>query len=397
MPEFSCSCLNTQGRKVSISINASSEREASGILRDRGLVVINIVEAGEGFNLDFLSRVKRKEVILFFRMFASLVKSDVSVSEAVSILEDQAESVALRKIITEIREHIESGGSISDAMEPHERFFTPMAVNMIRAGELGGILDIALERIAQQLEESAELRSKILLSLMYPSIVVVVTLILVFFLSTFVIPRFASLLGTSSLPANTQFLLDASDFIQKNGFKIVGYFSAFIGGIIVLARAEATRDVTHRMALEFPVVGEVLRYGAIVRFSKTMSALLESNINLIDALKASGDTISNRAVNAVVERMIQRVLSGDSLSSALEGDSVFTPMMKAMVKIGEHSGLMDESMHTSGELHEKILENKIARMSAMIEPALIIMIGIVVGYVVWGLISGMLALYSSVR
>jgi type IV pilus assembly protein PilC len=229
---------------------------------------------------------------------------------------------------------------------------------------------------------------------MYPSIVLVVAVVVVIFLVVFVIPKFATILGSGKLPANTQFLLDLSDYLQNNWKKIAIGISGFLVLVFVLFKNESTKPYTDKYILKFPVIGPVLRFGAIVRFTKTMAALLGSSINLVDALRASGETIENRAVNSVIEDMTNKVLSGESLSFALENNNIFTPMTKALIKIGEHSGLMDESMNTAGELHEKILEDKIAKMSAMIEPLLIIVLGTIVGYVAWGLISGMLAMYT---
>jgi type IV pilus assembly protein PilC len=394
MPDYTCVCLNTGGRKVKININAISETEAAANLKGRGFTVIEVEEKYASNPFLFLSRVKRKEVILFFTMFATLLKSDVSISEAVGILEDQAESLALKKIVSDLREKIESGVSLSDAMAENEKVFTKMGVNMVRAGELGGILDVSLERVAKHLEESAALRAKMILSFMYPSIVLVVAVVVVIFLVVFVIPKFATILGSGKLPANTQFLLDLSDYLQNNWKKIAIGISGFLVLVFVLFKNESTKPYTDKYILKFPVIGPVLRFGAIVRFTKTMAALLGSSINLVDALRASGETIENRAVNSVIEDMTNKVLSGESLSFALENNNIFTPMTKALIKIGEHSGLMDESMNTAGELHEKILEDKIAKMSAMIEPLLIIVLGTIVGYVAWGLISGMLAMYT---
>jgi type IV pilus assembly protein PilC len=149
-----------------------------------------------------------------------------------------------------------------------------------------------------------------------------------------------------------------------------------------------------RHKLKIPVIGSIFRFSAIVQFSRTFSALLESRIPLVEALGATGATISNTAIKQVIDNMIERVLSGELLSSGIEKKSVFTPMVRAMMKIGEESGLMDEAMDTVAELHEKMLEDKIARMSSLIEPVLIIVLGGIVGFVAWGLIAGMLAMYS---
>jgi type IV pilus assembly protein PilC len=280
-------------------------------------------------------------------------------------------------------------------MAEHPRVFPHVVTNMIRAGELGGILDVVLERISDYLESKAALRARLIISMIYPSVVVVVATGVVIFLVTFVIPQFTILMGGRRLPANTQFLLDASAFLTGNARSIVGGIVALVGGIAVLFAFPASRLVIDRYKIHIPVIGPIFRYGLIVQFAKTLASLLESGITLVDALRATGDTVTNTSARLHIGRMNDRVVAGEPLSLAFAEDRLFTPIVKAMVKIGEHSGLMDQAMVTVGELHEKILQDKIARMSALIEPVLVIVLGGIVGYVAWGLVAGMLALYSA--
>jgi type IV pilus assembly protein PilC len=272
--------------------------------------------------------------------------------------------------------------------------FSETITNMIRAGELGGILDTVLVRISDYQESRAALRSKMIMSMIYPSVVVVVAVVVVVFLVTFVIPKFAGLLGGRTLPANTQFLLDLAAVLTHNAVPIVLAFFGGVASLVLLVALPETRVHVDRYKIYIPVIGPVFRYGVIVQFSKTFAALLESGITLVEALRATSATVGNLAVRGMIEKMNDKVLAGEPLSTAFEGNRFFTPMVGAMVKIGEHSGLMDQAMTTVGELHERVLADKIARMSALIEPVLIIVLGGIVGYVAWGLIAGMLAMYS---
>lgn len=404
MPIYKYTAIDADGKKVKATVAAADKAGAASQVTAKGHSLIEIneslegkVEGFEAVPADFLtmiSRVRTKDVILFFRMLSSLISSNVTITESIDILHGQTENRKLKKILFEVKMKIEGGIPLSDAFAGYPRVFPEMVVNMVRAGELGGILDVVLERISDYLESKAALRSKMILSLIYPSVVLVVGVGVVIFLVVFVIPKFSSLLGGGSLPWNTQFLLDTADFLTANAIPIIITVVGFVAAIIILMVVPESRLYVDRYRVLIPVIGPVFRYGVIVQFAKTFSVLLESGIPLIEALRATSGTISNLAVKRVIEGMISRVLAGEPLSAAVIGEGAFTPMVGAMVKIGEHSGLLDKAMVTVADLHEKALASKIARMSAMIEPVLIIVLGSIVGFVAWGLIAGMLSMYG---
>jgi len=401
MPKYFYKAIDDNGEKVRGAVTAADVNAAADRLRSQGLMLTEIEETeggghlGAGGNLaGMFGWVRTKDIILFFRMFSALIASNVTISEAIDILYEQAENRKLKKILDGIRVKIEGGEPLSAAMDDYPRVFPRVVAGMIRAGELGGILDVVLERISDYLESKAALRTQLIISMIYPSVVVVAAVVVVVFLVTFVIPRFATLMGGRQLPANTQFLLDTAAFLTQNARSIILGIAALIGGVAVLFAVPASRLIIDRYKIRIPVIGPIFRYGVIVQFAKTQASLLESGITLVDALRATGNTVTNTAVRLQIDRMNERVVAGEPLSMAFDNDRFFTPIVKAMVKIGEHSGLMDQAMVTAGELHEKILKDKIARMSAMIGPVLVIVLGVIVGYVAWGLVAGMLAMYS---
>ncbi len=401
MPRFSYQAINNQGARISDRIEAANAESAVEQLRRGGLTVTELNEddlsedASGGDLLIRLTPLRAKETALFFRMFAALIKSNIPVSEGVGILAGQTENRKLKHILADVRLRIEGGMPLSESMEPHSRVFGEMVVKMIRAGELGGMLDLILERIAEFLENRAALRSKMITSMIYPSVVVVATFGVVIFLVTYVIPKFATLLGGRKLPANTQFLIDVSVFVKKHGAMLGIGSIALVAGVFLLLMLPDVRIWFDRNKVKLPVIGSIFRYGVVVQFASTLSALLQSGITLVDSLKATTDTLTNQSVKASMEEVTERVTAGTPLSEAMVDDRFFPPMVKALVSVGEYSGLMDESWQGVGEICEKILKDKIARMTAMIEPVLILSLGSVVGYVAWGLIAGMLALYSA--
>ena len=400
MPTFRYSAVNSAGRRVKDTVSAPDPAAAVERLRAQGLTVTDIVDArgdrpADGGWTARWGRIANRDRVLFFRMFAALVASRIPISEAIEILWAQAEKRHLKRVLFDVKSRIEGGMPLSQAMASHPRVFGGLLTSMVAAGEMGGILDTVLERICDYLERRAALRTRLFTSMIYPAVVVVAAVVVVIFLVTFVIPKFAMILGGRKLPPSTQFLLDVSAFLTGNALALTVGAAGCAAAVVLLMVIPETRVVIDRYKIYVPLVGPVFRLGVVVQFATTLSSLLESGITLVDALQAAGDTVTNLSVRRQVERVNDRVLSGEPLSAALAGDRFFPPMVTAMVQVGEHSGLMDQAWATVGRIHEKILEDRIARLSAMVEPALIIVLGGIVGYVAWGLIAGMLAMYGS--
>ncbi|WP_028571453.1 type II secretion system F family protein [Desulfonatronum lacustre] len=398
MPYFDCRAMDPGGNMIRLRIEAESQGGAAAEARARGVTLISLEEAGGGGGFDAFSPtrflpVTTKDKVLLFRMLATLVKSEVTVTQAIRILHDQTDRMNVKAVLAEVLSRVEGGSPLSDALSHHPRVFSPMMVNLIRAGEMGGILDTVFQRIADYIERRSSLRKKLMMSFFYPGIVLVVGLGVVVFMVLFVIPRFMGLIQ-GKLPPVTQFLMDSTAFLQDNGLNMLIGLGAGIGALAVMHAVPLTRYYLDRGKVYLPVIGPIIRLGVVVSFSRTFSLLLESRIPMVEALRATSATIPNTAVNAFLDRTVDRVMAGEPLSVTLKESWAFTPITMSMANIGEHSGLMSESMLTVAEVHEKLLEDKIARMSAMVEPALILTLGGVVGLVVYGLISGMLAMYA---
>ncbi len=398
MPFYECRAMDPGGNMIRLRLEAESPGAAAAEARARGVTLISVEETGGGAGLGAFSPtrflpVTTRDKALLFRMLATLVKSEVTVTQAIRILRDQTDRMNVKAVLAEVLSRVEGGSPLSDAMGHHPRVFSAMIVNLIRAGEMGGILDTVFQRIADYLERRAELRNKLMMSFFYPGIVLVVGIGVVVFMVLFVIPRFIGLIR-GKLPPVTQFLMDFTAFLQDNGLNILMGLGAGLAVLIVLHALPLTRYYLDRYKVCLPVVGPIIRLGVVVSFSRTFSVLLESRIPMVEALRATNATIRNTAVNRFLDRTVDRVLAGEPLSATLKDGWAFTPITMSLANIGEHSGLMSESMLTVAEVHEKLLEDKIARMSAMVEPALIITLGVLVGVVVYGLISGMLAMYA---
>jgi type IV pilus assembly protein PilC len=401
MPIYRYSAVNANGERIKDSIEAPTAAAAVDRLRAKGLTVIEIVRKERGPDLSGraptarLGLVRTADLVLFFRMFAALINSNVPISEAIAILHDQTQGRKLKGVLSDIRSRIEGGTPLSQAMAAHPRVFDELLTGMIRAAELGGILDTILERIADFLESRTALKRKLITSMIYPAIVALAAVVVVIFMVSFVIPKFAILMGGRKLPANTQFLLDVSAFLNGNAVALSIAAGGVAAVITLLLVMPETRIWVDRYRIFIPVIGPVFRYGVVVQFAGTLASLLQSGITLVDALKAASETVGNMAVKRQMEEVNDKVSAGEPLSAALAEEHFFPPMVVGMVKVGEHSGLMDQAWNTVGRIFEKLLADKIARMSAMVEPVLILVLGGLVGYVAWGLVAGMLAMYAA--
>lgn len=398
MPHYLCRAMDPGGKMTSLTIEADSLAEAAAEARARGVTLISVEETGSGPGIGALSPgrflpVTTKDKVLLFRMLTTLVKSEVTVTEAIRVLYEQTTKMNVKNVLADVLARVEGGSPLSDAMAQHPKVFSEMVVNLVRAGELGGILDTVFERIADFLERRANVRQKLVMSFFYPGVVLVVGIAVVIFMVVFVIPRFMGLIQ-GQMPPITRFLMDTTVFFRENGLQMILAAGSGAGLLVGMHALPLTRYYLDRYKMKLPVIGQIFRLGIVVAFARTFGMLLESRIPMVEALRATSATLSNSAVRHFLDGAVDRVVAGDPLSAALKESWAFTPITRSLARIGEYSGLMGESMVTVADVHEKLLEDRIARMSAMVEPALILTLGVLVGIVVYGLIAGMLAMYQ---
>jgi type IV pilus assembly protein PilC len=398
MPIYSYTAIDNRGVIQRASIVAAAPSAAAAALIGRGLTPLAIV-ATEDRGVDFkklfnqLGIVRLREIVLLLRMMAALIASGITITEAIAVLHEQSRNRKLKWILGEVKMQIEGGVSFSDALRQFPKVFPETVVNMIRAGELGGILAEVLRNLVDYLEKQAALKKMILRSFFYPAIVLVVAIAVVVFLVVFVIPRFTVLLQGGSLPWNTQFLLDLAGFLTGNAKEIIFGLIGAVALTVLLFVLHESRRVIDQYKVYLPVLGPIFRLGVIVQFNQTLGSLLASGIPLVEALTSTNAILTNRAAKRAVDRAAERVIAGEQLSTVLAGEKIFTPMMVSLVRIGEQSGNLDDQVLLVAELYTQELEDRIKWMSAMIEPALIITLGGVVGFVAWALVAGMLSMY----
>ncbi len=410
MPLFRYTTIDARGKEVEMTGEFSGLSGAAATLRNQGKLVLSIEEvyaektgAEDPLRLsflDYLSSVKKSDVVLFFRQLATLIIAGVTLSNALFVLEKQTQKRRLRKIIGTIRRDIEGGSTFKKALMRYPRIFDTLVVGMVHAGEVSGMLDLLLDRIATYLEDQATFRTQVISSFIYPAIVVLMSILVISFLVGFVIPKFVPIIKGMGgvLPWNTQFLIDLSDWFRAYGKHAFAGITAIIGVSVLFYKfVDVVRYWTDRIKIKLPVLGRIFSYTIVVQFSENLSILVRSGINLAECLRIVHDAVGNHAAKAVIRTMERMILRGESLSRPLRtAGYIFPPMVADMVAVGEETGNMDRTLELAAEIYKKMLTTYVKRMNAMIEPALIIILGSIVGFVAWALIAGVLAMYGNV-
>jgi type IV pilus assembly protein PilC len=408
MPLYEYTTVDAGGNQVNLTIEAPDQRSAVAELRSRRKLVLSIEEAAVAAQneaaayelswLDYLTVVNLADIAVFFRQLASLLNSGVTLVNSLFVLEEQEKKGRLRKMIGRMRLDIQSGTSLLKAVQRYPKVFDSRVCGMVDAGEASGTLGVMLDRVATHLEEDAAFRSQLITGAIYPSIVIVVVVVVVAFLVGFVIPKITPLLNLKAqkLPWNTQLIIDVSNWFKvywRHFFAGVG-----LGGVLIwfaYRSMAGLRYWTDRLKTRIPVVGPVFYHSVVVQFTRNLSTLIGSGVSVLESLRIVQGILRNAAAQKVVETMETHILRGDNLSTPIKAAPyIFPPMVASMVAVGEETGSVDKSLAIAADIHEKILQTYITRLTAMIEPILIIVLGGIVGFVAFALISGILAMYQ---
>jgi type IV pilus assembly protein PilC len=388
MATFSYTVRDSAGQTRS----GTSEAENAEILRRRlqeqGFTVADITQtaggkkraAGGGWG-----RVKLGDLSIFCRQFSTMIDAGVSLVRALDVLAEQTQNPKLRRMLIDIQQEVESGQTLSKAMSKYPKTFSNLFIGLIKAGEVGGVLEEALQRLSGFLEKDMELRRKVKAALTYPVIVVVVAVGIVVGLTTFIVPKFVELfrdLGVKDLPWMTQVLVDFSDFLKQRWW---------MGLIIVVATYMVTkyfgttrvgRRVIDRIKLKVPVFGKLHHKIALARFSRTLGTLLVSGVPILQALETVAGTVGNGIIAEAVMQARARIREGDRINDPLEKSRMFPPMVVHMISIGEESGALDSMLGKIAEFYEQEVEATLQSLTSAIEPVLIVLLGFCVGFIV---------------
>ncbi|MBU4240188.1 MAG: type II secretion system F family protein [Actinobacteria bacterium] len=377
------------GREITGSLEAENVDILSGKLRQMGYFVISIEGAKASMAKKeihiFGAKVKGGDVAIFTRQFATMINAGLPLIKCLSVLAQQTESKTLADIIVDCQKEVEAGRSLSEALSKHPEAFNNLYVSMVRAGELGGMLDDVLLRVAHQMEREQEIRRKIKSAMTYPIAVLAITLVLLTGMIVFVVPKFASMFEQmgGELPTFTKMLVGLSHFVGGYGGLVI--IAVIIGLVIAFRRFKATatgRMAIDRMKLRLPLVGTMFHKTAMSKFSRTLGTLLSSGVPILGALEITGETTGNMVVTKALEEVKEGVKEGETIARPLAQAAVFPPMVTQMIAIGEETGALDVMLAKVSEFYDSEVNAAVDGLTSTIEPLLILFLGGAVGMIV---------------
>ncbi|HTZ39398.1 MAG TPA: type II secretion system F family protein [Syntrophales bacterium] len=329
-------------------------------------------------------RVKPKEVVIFSRQFSTMIGAGLPLIQCLDILATQEQNKAFARVIRTIKEDIEGGSTLSDALRKHPRVFDDLFINMIAAGEAGGILDTILNRLATYLEKAMKLKRKVKGAMTYPAVVLGMSIVIVTLLLVKVVPVFQSIFAGMGreLPFITQALINISSFITDNSLYIVGAIIIMIVALIRFYQTDKGRYLFDRMILKPPVIGSLMRKVAIAKFTRTLSTLISSGVPILDGLEIVSRTAGNKIVEKALMETRKNISEGKTIAEPLAATTVFPPMVVQMIAVGEATGSLDSMLSKIADFYDDEVEVAVAAMTSMLEPMLMVFLGGLVGGII---------------
>jgi type IV pilus assembly protein PilC len=388
MPTFVWEGKTAQGKAMKGELEAPNLEAVISLLRDRRIrpVASRIREKGTGLEKEltipgFGEKVKPKEVSLFTRQFATMIDAGLPIVQCLNILTEQSESKLLRRTIRIIQQDVEGGSTLADALAKHPKIFDDLYVNMVQAGEAGGVLNTILNRVALFIEKANKLKRKVKGAMIYPTTILAVAVIVVAILLIFVIPVFSELYGSmgKALPAPTQITINISNWFVANWYYMLFGLVGIIVAIRTYSQTEQGRMNIDRLLLRLPVVGDLLRKVAVARFSQNMAILLSSGVPILDGLAITARTAGNKVVERAIMEARVSISQGKTVAEPLRESKIFPPMVCQMVAVGENTGGLDGMLRKVAELYEEEVDDAVANLTALMEPLIMVVLGVILG------------------
>lgn len=421
MPKFNYVAMDSRGKETKGTLEVASQNEAIGRLKEMGYFPTKVVEAekardkaaksrapekpGEkkkgGFNLNFTipglgGKVKPKVLTAFTRQLATLVDAGLPLLRGLRVLEKQEKNPALRRILSDLATAIEGGSTFSEGLAQHPKVFNRLFVNMVKAGELGGVLEVVLNRLSEFMEKAQKIKGKVVAAMFYPAAVMTVAVTILTILMVFVVPKFkqifADMLEGQALPVFTQFVLGVSEIIAGHFVVALGTLAGSIIALKIFLRTKLGRRLFDKFKLNFPVLGPVISKVAISRFTRTLGTLVSSGVPILQALTIVKETSGNVVVGEAVAAVHESVKEGETITAPLEASNVFPPMVISMVDVGEQTGALPEMLMKIADNYDDEVDNAVSAMTSLLEPIMIVFLAVVVGSIVIALFLPLITL-----
>jgi type IV pilus assembly protein PilC len=390
------------GRAVKGSIEADNEQLVLTRLHEQHFHIVSIEEDKGGIKgilTARVGRVKLQHMVIFSRQFATMINAGINIIKCLDILENQTRDETLKTTIGAVRRDVKEGMTLCDAMSKHPNVFSKLYTNMIRAAEIGGILDSILDRLAGFLEKELEIKQKVKSALMYPIIVLIFAFLVVVALFVVVLPKFKEIFDSMNveMPPTTQFLFDASDWTLKYWYVVVIIATSATIAVKQYARTEKGHYNIDKLKLKVPIAGDLVLKMGISRFARTFGTLLSSGVPMMRSLEIIGETSGNMVIAEAINKARTSIREGQKISAPLAQSGLFPPMVTHMIDVGEETGLLSEMLVKVSDFYDQEVDAMIKGLTSLIEPMLIVFMGVVVGFIAISVMSPIFKLVSNIH
>ncbi|MGI8437481.1 MAG: type II secretion system F family protein [Chthoniobacterales bacterium] len=428
MPRYTYVALDARGQESTGLVDANSTNEAIGQLRQAGYFPTNIFEEGKagpreakpakkkvkavkaatdaakprkGIVLFEKKTVKQRVLMIFTRQLATLIDAGLPLLRALTVLAKQERDKVLQKTIVNLSDAVQGGSTFSEGLAQHPRIFNELYINMVRAGELGGVLEVVLTRLAEFQEKAQKIKNKVVAAMVYPIIVMLLAICILGFLLVFIVPKFqqifTEMLGDKPLPTITLFVIGVSNAVKNHWGAILFAIVALVVGMKLVSRSARGRAVLDKIKLRVPLFGDLLRKTAISRFSRTLGTLVTSGVPILQALNITRETAGNAVIANAISQVHDSVKEGESIVQPLEASGAFPPMVISMIDVGEETGQLPEMLLKIAEVYDDEVDNAVAGLTSLLEPIMIVFLALIVGTIVIALFMPLIGIISGLQ
>ncbi len=395
MPKFAYKAMNKDGKEIFGVLEADTQALAINDIRSLGLFPTNVRAAKKsderrarkekgGISEFYIGGVKNKQIVLMTRQLATLIDAGLPLLRSINVLIAQLKPCKMRDVLREISADVQAGSTFSEGLAKHPKVFDRLFVNMVRAGEVGGMLEVVLNRLAVFMERRQALKRRVRGAMIYPIAVVIIASCIVGFLLVKVVPVFAAIFKDfgGELPAPTRVLIKCGDFMQYRGWLLLTIVSGAIITLKLLTKSKTFKRIVDRVALKIPLIGDLVTKVAVARFARTLGTLITSGVPILQALKITKETIGNEVIQNAVQKVHDSIKEGDTIAAPLDEAKVFPAMVVNMIDVGEETGSLDSMLMKVADIYDAEVEAAVDAMLRLMEPAFIIVLGGVIGFIV---------------
>jgi type IV pilus assembly protein PilC len=387
VPTFKYKVMNHQGGKLEGTFKANSKNEVLAMIEKNNYYPIEIKEITQREQKDIFEsfeKVKTKDLYIFCRQFHTMINAGANIANALDVLKNQTANKKLKKTLSEAHDDVQKGISLSEAFGKHKDVFPDLLINMINTGEVSGNLDVIMSRMAAHFEKENKINNQLKSAMVYPLVLAGLSVAVVIFLLTFIMPTFTGMFEGSGvpLPAPTKIVMGLSKFIRSKWYILLAIIGGGVYGMKTYAKTPAGRLSLDALKLKLPIIKDTTEKAIVSRFTRTLSTVIASGVTLVQALEVVKKVVENKVAEKSIDIIKEKVLKGVSLGEALGEATIFPMMLHSMIKIGEESGSLDDILDKTADFYDEELEAALKRLTTMIEPLMIIIMGVIIGFIV---------------